>query len=162
MGRIYPKHKCPTCDRLITRRATHCAKCAKSGKLNPNYGRRFTLSHRKKLSKVLKGLKHPWNKFGTEAHGWRGGKTYCNGYTKIYSPMHPFARAGGYVKEHRLVMEKIIGRYLQNNERVHHINGIKTDNRPENLMLFSNAAEHAKFRHNISNKFVCKYCGKEQ
>lgn len=77
---------------------------------------------------------------------WRGGKFKTKaGYIKVHSPGHPNARnrgygtpgAGGYVFEHRLVMEKFLGRFLLPEEKVHHRNGIKDDNRLKNLQLIS-------------------------
>ena len=74
---------------------------------------------------------------GGEKHwNWKGGKhTNKQGYVYIKAFGHPFAVKGGYVLEHRLVMEKVLGRYLEAGEEVHHINGIKNDNNPENLKL---------------------------
>lgn len=82
---------------------------------------------------------------------YRKGKRYGNikdkvnisGYFYIYFPSHPNATKKGYVAEHRLVAEKTIGRMLTKNEDVHHINGIKTDNRPENLLVLTHS-EHIK------------------
>lgn len=68
-----------------------------------------------------------------------------NGYFMVKSPSHPHADKQGYVLEHRLVMEAHIGRTLLQTEVVHHINGIKTDNRIENLMLFDNNGSHIKY-----------------
>lgn len=47
--------------------------------------------------------------------------------------------------EHRQVAEQILGRPLRRGEVVHHINRDKRDNRPENLMIFSSQAEHARW-----------------
>lgn len=84
---------------------------------------------------------------------WKGGKIMNNGYIMLYRPNHPFKDNHNYVMEHRLVVEKVIGRFLQSGERVHHINRIKTDNRKENLMLFSDEAQHQKYHHKIKNQF---------
>lgn len=59
------------------------------------------------------------------------------GYIKLYRPDHPNATKYGMIMEHRLVMEKMIGRYLERHETIHHKNGNRKDNRPENLELWS-------------------------
>jgi hypothetical protein len=58
-----------------------------------------------------------------------------HGYIHIYKPEHPEAMRNGYVREHRMLMADHIGRRLLPNEEVHHKNGIKDDNRIENLQL---------------------------
>ena len=59
--------------------------------------------------------------------------------------IHPNKTQGDYVYEHRIVVEKQIGRFLHNFEPVHHINGIKDDNRIKNLMAFANNGSHSRF-----------------
>jgi len=54
---------------------------------------------------------------------------------------------GKRILEHRYIMEKHLGRKLKKKERVHHINGNKTDNRIENLELFRNQSSHIKKYH---------------
>lgn len=76
------------------------------------------------------------------------------GYVRVYCPSHPKANTWGYVYEHRLVAEGMIGRYLAKNEHVHHINGKRWDNRPENLEVL-NASDHAKRTHSdIKNRSI--------
>lgn len=59
------------------------------------------------------------------------------GYRLIYVPIHPKATKAGYVPEHRLVMMKSLGRLLNDDEIVHHINANKLDNRIKNLQIIS-------------------------
>lgn len=67
------------------------------------------------------------------------------GYIRVYCPMHTEANTWGYVYEHRLIMEGTIGRHLTKDEHIHHINGKRWDNRPENLQILS-PSEHAKIK----------------
>lgn len=78
------------------------------------------------------------NCIGEKHRNWKGGRMKVRGgYIEIWCPDHPNARGGKYVREHRLVMEQKLGRYLTKDEVVHHKNGIRDDNRLENLELWN-------------------------
>jgi len=116
---------------------------AKKGcRQHPNSG--FQKGHkaspeiRAKISRALTG------KYCGPNHPCFIGRKISQGYILVYVSFHPFCDKGGYVFEHRLVMEQKLGRYLNPIEVCHHINGIKDDNRIENLMLFKNHSEHMK------------------
>ena len=82
---------------------------------------------------------------GSEHHCWKGGRTVDkSGYILVYLPSHPHANNAGYVREHRLVMERVLGRLLRPEEVVHHKNDDSSDNRPENLELFERNSHHLK------------------
>ena len=90
---------------------------------------------------------------GKNHYNWKGG-FYINhsGYKLILMPEHHRADCKGYVYEHFVVMEKKIGRLLIAGENVHHINKNKSDNRQENLQLFSSLTDHLKHEANERRK----------
>lgn len=77
--------------------------------------------------------------------------TSTSGYVQVWKPEHPNAR-NGYVPEHRLVMEKKLGRYLNENETVHHIDGNKLNNDEGNLQL-------RQGQHGAGVSYQCLDCG---
>ena len=83
-------------------------------------------------------------KRGEQSPRWKGGRwKHKTGYIQVYTPQHPNATQDGYVAEHRLVIERVLGRYLTREEHVHHVNGVKDDNRAENLVVMSHS-DHAR------------------
>lgn len=90
---------------------------------------------------------HAFDRSGT----WTGGrKNSVEGYVLIKLPsnhsMYVMANSDGYVLEHRLVVALAIGRALTSDEIVHHKNGIKSDNRLENLELLQRDQYHPGYK----------------
>jgi len=135
------KKNCLTCGKEFITKPNHIKKgwgkyCSK--KCSPSIFRNGHLPwNTNKKRPEMSGEKHP---------NWIGGRIkHSLGYILIYCPNHPYPSKGNYVFEHRLVMEKHLGRHLLPKEVVHHINNILDDNRIENLMLFAGNGEHLRF-----------------
>ncbi len=96
---------------------------------------------------VAKYIMREWHLSGDKHPGWKGGRIRISqGYIGIrLSPdnfFYSMAGPNGYVREHRLVMAKYLGRCLVRWEIVHHKNGIRDDNRLENLELCDGIGNH--------------------
>jgi hypothetical protein len=75
---------------------------------------------------------------GSKSKSWKGGRIIDDeGYVCIYKPEHENSKSNGYIREHRFIISEKLNRPLLKNENVHHKNGVKTDNRLENLELWS-------------------------
>jgi len=84
---------------------------------------------------------------------WKGGRTVTSkGYVLVKMPGHPLADCRGYVYEHRLVAERMIGRSLLPGEQVHHRDGNKANNDPTNLEVMTSWSHHAVRHRTRSDK----------
>jgi len=105
---------------------------------DPERNRKLSEAHKGKLA-------------GPKSHFWRGGRRRRRGYVMVWMPHNPMADGQGYVLEHRLVMAAQLGRPLNVSESVHHRNGVRDDNRTENLELRS--------RYHGAGATHCPHCG---
>ena len=88
---------------------------------------------KKVICKSCTGLKQPFKKYKILSHG----------YVYVLSPGHPRTDENGRVREHIIVWEEAYGRPLPGGWLIHHLNGIKNDNRPENLFATTQSKHHS-------------------
>jgi len=114
--------------------------------------------------KVKSRVKSLLDKTGGRSINWKGGRFLYTESEKphrqqwmIFKPEHPNANNRGYLPEHRLVMSEKLGRPLEKDEVVHHLDGNSLNNNPDNLQLMTRGGRN-KF-HGIPLK--CPQCGYE-
>ena len=125
--RLENMKKCEKCGKPIAVNSRYCASCSHKG--------------------INKGENNPnWGKLGKESFHWKGGKYQhkSSGYILTYVDKHK------YEPEHRVIMETHIGRALKPEEIIHHKNGVKDDNRLENLEIVLKKTHMGEVR--------CPYC----
>lgn len=133
-----------------------CGERTDSYQSGPHKGRprRFVLGH---WGNLQKGENHSC---------WKGGRRVNDaGYVLRHRPEHPRAN-GGCVREHILVVERVLGKHLPPGAEVHHVNGDRSDNRPRNLVVCQDHAYHMALHHRQrameqcghAHWLACRYC----
>jgi hypothetical protein len=93
--------------------------------------------------------------FGPKNPNWKGGKSKTShGYMLVRQPDHPRAFSNGYVYEHIVVAERLLGRPLLPEEEVHHDDGDGLNNAPENLVVKGSHLEHFFAHRKPGSKYV--------
>jgi hypothetical protein len=96
---------------------------------------------------------------GRRPINYKGGYIDKQGYRRIFKPKHRLADSKGYIHEHRYLFEQYYNCCLLKWSHIHHINGIKTDNRIENLEGMINAKHIVLSNTQDKSKWYCLYCG---
>ena len=111
-------------------------------------GKKASIATRRKMSDASRGRPKPYNS------SFFRKKINTNGYIHLWKPDSPMSNVTGYVYEHRMVMADALGRSLNSNEIVHHKNGIRNDNRIENLEL----TERKWHKEKHASEIICPKC----
>jgi hypothetical protein len=143
-GRYCNPNFCTDCGKIIDKsgRSKRCPKC-RSLFNNPFKGKKHS-----KYTKKIIGIKSKekfTKDFVEKIHKLHDGhKTNMNGYISVRKFNHPDKNYNGCVLEHRLVMEKKLGRRLTKIEKVHHKDFQRNHNAKSNLYIYKNTSEHMK------------------
>jgi len=129
----------------VTKVCEHCHKNFETGGRAGRSKQRFCS---RRCSAILK------NKHGIL------GRKFNNGYTYIADSKHPHANRG-YVAEHRLVAEKMLGRTLTPRDQIHHLDGNKANNDPRNLLILDRAS-HRQLHEYMSSEYQREHFGTMQ
>jgi len=161
--------ECPTCHKTFRprHRQIYCSiACGLTRRTGPRFHLRSITPRPCKQCGTI--FRPKWSKTdlcSRECSGkWSGrnkpGKyVTTKGYVLVRKPDHPASGVTGYVMEHRLVMEAHLGRLLTSKEVVHHRNGVKDDNRLENLELMTKKA-HDGLPKPRNRVITCPHCHK--
>ena len=127
-----------------------------------NCGIEINIRHTHYLKKYIRSH-HMRIRKGRLSNGYRRGYYFDNGYKYLLRPHHKYCDSGGYVAEHRYIIELQLGRYLTKEEVVHHIIPVQQGgtNDLENLQLLNSQAEHMAL-HNPKKDMSgrrCSHCG---
>lgn len=136
-GRHLCSRECNRVWQTKTPVVKQCARCGSEMTLKPSQAQ---ISHCSRACQVAAKIQWP---MPPDEQGRQRRKNKA-GYVLVWVPTHPNTSQKGWQLEHRLVMEKALGRYLTSDEPIDHINEIKDDNRLENLQVMTVSAHSVK------------------